>query len=174
MAKRNIVPAVVGAVLAVVIVAGVGVAVHRPLARVPENTLKFVVGVMLTSFGTFWGAEGSGVSWPGSDLALLGVIAFTALTSLGLVVGLWRLRGRHPSDPVLQATRRASARSPPSGRASSSATTGVLQWWWWSASPQLQRSCTSATSTRGGSSRRLFTVVLAGWLLRAAGWRRDR
>ena len=54
-----------------VVVAAVGVAVHAPLSRVPENTMKFAVGVMLTSFGIFWGAEGAGVSWPGNDAALL-------------------------------------------------------------------------------------------------------
>jgi uncharacterized membrane protein len=52
---------------------------------VPENTLKFVVGIMLTSFGIFWGAEGVGIHWPGSDVALLGVIAYIAITSLILV-----------------------------------------------------------------------------------------
>ena len=55
-----------------------GVIVHEPLSRVPENTLKFGVGVMLTSFGIFWSGEGAGVSWPGGDVALLGVIAFVA------------------------------------------------------------------------------------------------
>ena len=49
-----------------------GFAVHAPLARVPENTMKFAVGVMLTSFGIFWGAEGAGAHWPGGDAALLG------------------------------------------------------------------------------------------------------
>ena len=83
--------AVVGAVAAVVLVVLVGVKVRQPLARVPENTLKFAVGVMLTSFGTFWGAEGAGVHWPGSDAALLGVIALMAVTSLALVAWLRRL-----------------------------------------------------------------------------------
>jgi uncharacterized membrane protein len=58
------------------VVAGVGVVVHRPLARVPKNTLKFVVGAMLAAFGIFWTGEGLGVAWPGSDLA---IIAFAAL-----------------------------------------------------------------------------------------------
>ena len=73
------------AAAAVVVVVAVGIAVRGPLARVPENSLKFVVGVLLTSFGTFWSAEGAGVTWPGSDLAILGVAAFIALISLALV-----------------------------------------------------------------------------------------
>jgi uncharacterized membrane protein len=63
-----------------------------PLSRVPENTIKFVVGLLLTSFGCFWGAEGAGVDWPGDELSLLGVIAFFALISLVLVRGLRRKR----------------------------------------------------------------------------------
>ena len=70
-----------------------GIAVRAPLARVPENTLKFIVGIMLTSFGMFWGAEGAGAHWPGSDAALLGIIPAVALYSLGLVALLRRTRG---------------------------------------------------------------------------------
>jgi uncharacterized membrane protein len=81
-------PAALGAVAAVVIVGSVGVVLRTPLARVPENTMKFVVGIMLTSFGTFWGAEGAGVRWPGGDSALLGVVALMAVSSIGLVVVL--------------------------------------------------------------------------------------
>jgi uncharacterized membrane protein len=62
-----------------------------PLSRVPENTIKFVVGLLLTSFGCFWGGEGVGVDWPGDDLALLGVIAFFAALSVVVVRALrWR------------------------------------------------------------------------------------
>jgi uncharacterized membrane protein len=57
---------------------------------VPENTLAFAVGVMLTTFGIFWGAEGAGVNWPGGDAALLGVLAFVSLISLGFVTALRR------------------------------------------------------------------------------------
>lgn len=81
-------PAAAGAFGAVVIVGTVGVVARVPLARVPENTMKFVVGIMLTSFGTFWGAEGAGVRWPGGDSALLGVVALVALSSIGLVLVL--------------------------------------------------------------------------------------
>src|SRR3989441_2038787 len=78
-----LVPASIGALAACALVALVGLIVHRPLARVPENALKFTVGVMLSAFGLFWTGEGLGVSWPGADLAIL---AFAAL--LGLVAAL--------------------------------------------------------------------------------------
>jgi uncharacterized membrane protein len=71
-----LVPAGLGAMAACALVLLVGLAVHKPLSRVPENTLKFGVGVLLASFGVFWTGEGLGVDWPGADLA---VIAFAAL-----------------------------------------------------------------------------------------------
>jgi uncharacterized membrane protein len=82
--------AALAALAAVVTVSAVGVAVHAPLARVPENTLKFIVGVMLCSFGTFWGAEGAGAHWPGSDGALGVLIPATLLLALGAVAVLRR------------------------------------------------------------------------------------
>ena len=82
--------AAIGAAAALVVVLIAGIIVHAPLTRVPENTLKFGVGVMLTSFGIFWSAEGAGVSWPGADASLLGVLAFMALVSFGLVTYLRR------------------------------------------------------------------------------------
>jgi uncharacterized membrane protein len=84
--------AAVGAAAAIVLVAGVGVAVRAPLARVPENAMKFAVGLMLTTFGIFWGAEGAGADWPGSDAALPGVLAFVAALSVVLVRLLRRQR----------------------------------------------------------------------------------
>jgi uncharacterized membrane protein len=72
----------VAAAAAVVVVAGVGAAVRGPLTRVPENTLKFVVGIMLTGFGTFWAAEGAHASWPGDDAALLVLIPVIAALSV--------------------------------------------------------------------------------------------
>ena len=69
------------AVAALVVVAVLGLMVHRPLSQVPENSLKFVVGIMLTSFGLFWSAEGAGAHWPGNDLFILVLIAVTALVS---------------------------------------------------------------------------------------------
>jgi len=64
--------------------------VRAPLSRVPENTMKFVVGSLLTSFGTFWGAEGAGVLWPGGDLALAVLIPATLLISVLMVAALRR------------------------------------------------------------------------------------
>ncbi len=80
--------AAVAAACAVVLVAAVGVIIRSPLQRVPENTMKFVVGIMLTAFGTFWGAEGAGAHWPGSDAALLALIPGIALFALALVAVL--------------------------------------------------------------------------------------
>ncbi len=87
---RNVGLASIAALCAIVIVAAVGFAVKAPLARVPENTMKFIVGVMLTSFGMFWGAEGAGAGWPGSDAALLAIIPAVALFAIGLVALLRR------------------------------------------------------------------------------------
>ncbi len=83
--QGNVPLAAAAAGAALVIVAIVGLLVRAPLTRVPENTMKFVVGVMLTTFGIFWGAEGTGVDWPGGELALLAVLGFVALSSLLLV-----------------------------------------------------------------------------------------
>ncbi|MGW5360934.1 COG4280 domain-containing protein [Actinopolymorpha pittospori] len=96
--------AAVAAVAAILVVVVAGVAVRAPLARVPENTMKFVVGVMLTGFGAFWGAEGARADWPGGDAALLALIPAIALVSLALVALLRRQRrtdeaaatSRHP------------------------------------------------------------------------------
>lgn len=87
---RQIPLAAVAAVAAVVVVALVGIAVRAPLARVPENTMKFVVGIMLTTFGTFWGAEGAGVRWPGSDAALLVIGPAIAVFAVAIVAVLRR------------------------------------------------------------------------------------
>ncbi len=92
--------AAAGAGLALVIVATVGALVHRPLSRVPENSLKFTVGIMLSAFGVFWGGEGVGVSWPGSDLALLALVGFFALVSLLLVADLRRHTAVAPTAPT--------------------------------------------------------------------------
>ena len=69
-----------------------GVAARAPLARVPENTMKFAVGIMLTTFGVFWSAEGAGAHWPGGDAAILGVLAGVIAWSAFLVA---MLRRRH-------------------------------------------------------------------------------
>ncbi len=84
--------AALGAGVALVLVAVVGVAVRAPLARVPENTLKFAVGTMLTTFGIFWSVEGVGGKWPGDDASLPGILAFVLLISFGSVTLLRRRR----------------------------------------------------------------------------------
>ncbi len=84
--------AALGAAVAIVLVGAVGLAVRGPLSRVPENTLKYAVGLMLTSFGTFWAAEGAGVQWPASDVAILGLLVVYAVISFGLVSTLQRRR----------------------------------------------------------------------------------
>ena len=91
-AQGSIPLAALGAGAAIVLVAAVGAAVRAPLERVPENALKFAVGAMLTTFGIFWGAEGAGADWPGSDAALPGVLAFVLLLSFALVATLRRRR----------------------------------------------------------------------------------
>ncbi len=84
--------AAAAALAAFLIVVIVGVLVRAPLSRVPENTIKFTVGVLLTSFGIFWSGEGMGASWPGGDVALLGLVALVTLASFVLVRLLERER----------------------------------------------------------------------------------
>ena len=80
--------------VAIALVVAAGVAAHAPLSRVPENAMKFVVGAMLTSFGTFWGAEGAGADWPGGDAALLVIIPGVVVVALVLVLWLRRTPAR--------------------------------------------------------------------------------
>ena len=91
-------PAVLAALAALVVVAALGLAVHRPLARVPENSLKFGVGVLLSSFGAFWFGEGIGLKWPGEDWSVLGLIAGFAVTALACTA--WARQTSQPSSPV--------------------------------------------------------------------------
>jgi uncharacterized membrane protein len=84
--------AAAAAATAFVCVVITGVLVRAPLSRVPENALKFVVGIMLTTFGIFWGAEGTGVEWPGGEVALLGVLAFVTAVAFASVAILRRGR----------------------------------------------------------------------------------
>ena len=85
-----VVPASLGALAACALVLVIGLFVHRPLARVPENTLKFAVGVMLTAFGVFWVGEGLGVPWPGEDLAIPAIAVLFLLSALAAVRALRR------------------------------------------------------------------------------------
>ena len=89
--QHDIPLAALAAVAAVLTVSAAGVALKAPLSRVPENTMKFAVGVMLTGFGVFWGAEGAGAEWPGGDAALPLVIAYVLATATAAV---WILRRR--------------------------------------------------------------------------------
>jgi uncharacterized membrane protein len=93
-AAKSVGWAATGAAAALVLVLAVGAAVHAPLSRVPENTLKYLVGLMLSAFGTFWSAEGAGVSWPGADAAIIGLLVCYALGSLALV---WLLSQSSPA-----------------------------------------------------------------------------
>jgi uncharacterized membrane protein len=91
--SQGIATASVGAMLALVVVVFLGLAVRKPLTKVPENTLKFIVGLMLTTFGTFWGGEGLGIAWPGADLSLLALVLVYALASFFFVVWLKQKKG---------------------------------------------------------------------------------
>jgi Ca2+/H+ antiporter, TMEM165/GDT1 family len=93
-------PAAAGAGVALLGVILLGLALHRPLARVPENTLKLVVGVMLAAFGVFWVAEGAGLPWPGGDLALPAL----ALGFLGVALAMAALL-RRSATPTLRKRR---------------------------------------------------------------------
>ena len=77
-----------GALAACLVVAAIGASVHRPLARVPENALKFAVGVMLSAFGLFWTGESLGVAWLGGDAAILAFIAWFLVVAFGLIAFL--------------------------------------------------------------------------------------
>jgi uncharacterized membrane protein len=87
-----LVPAGIGAGAALLVVVALGIVLHRPLARIPENTLKFLVGVLLSAFGAFWVGEGAGVTWPGQDWSILGLIAAFLAVAL-CMVALCRSRG---------------------------------------------------------------------------------
>lgn len=86
--QKSIPLAILGAISAVIIVIIVGIAVHKPLSTIPENSLKFIVGIMLASFGIFWGSEGAGIIWPGNDISLIGIIALIVTTSLAQIYWL--------------------------------------------------------------------------------------
>ncbi len=98
----SLLAASVGAAAAGVLVIAAGILIRGPLTRVPENTLKFVVGIMLTAFGTFWAGEGLGVAWPFEDLFLLLIIGFYLLMSFGFVIWLksYGKESRQPATPA--------------------------------------------------------------------------
>jgi len=96
--------AALGAAAAGVLVIGVGALVQAPLKRIPENTLKFVVGIMLTTFGTFWSGESFGISWPFSDLFLLLLAALYLVASALLIIAI---KLRNPREARVRATSQA-------------------------------------------------------------------
>jgi uncharacterized membrane protein len=107
-AQGRIALAAAAAGTALVLVAAAGLALHRPLARVPENALKYSVGLLLTTYGTFWAGEGTGVDWPGGDLALLALLAFFGLVSFALVrLARERRRGRAAAGGMVPKEHRA-------------------------------------------------------------------
>ena len=115
--------AAVAAAAAVIVVAALGFAVRGPLSRIPENTLKFIVGILLTTFGIFWSAEGAGAQWPGSDLALLAVVVFVgALSAVSVLVVRARRRQR-----VLVAATPAATSAPEVAPASPHRPPGALR-----------------------------------------------
>jgi uncharacterized membrane protein len=92
--------AAAAAAVAVLLVVALGAAARAPLSRVPENSMKFAVGVMLTSFGMFWGAEGAGAQWPGGDAALLAIVPCVLAAALAMAAAAsagaqrtWRAAG---------------------------------------------------------------------------------
>lgn len=75
-------PAIAGALAALAVVMALGLALHRPMSNIPENALKFIVGLLLSAFGTFWTGEGLGVEWPGADWSILGLIVGFGLAAV--------------------------------------------------------------------------------------------
>jgi uncharacterized membrane protein len=90
--QGNVPLAALGAGIALLVVIVVGALVHKPLSRVPENAMKFAVGLMLTTFGVFWSAEDAGIAWPGTDFAIFGILGFLTLGAFGFIAVLRRVR----------------------------------------------------------------------------------
>jgi Ca2+/H+ antiporter, TMEM165/GDT1 family len=83
--RRTLLPASLGALVALLVVVALGAALHRPIARIPENPLKFIVGVLTCAFGIFWIGEGVGAHWPGDDWAIPALAAGIFLVALVFV-----------------------------------------------------------------------------------------
>jgi uncharacterized membrane protein len=98
-----LIPASLGALAALIAVVALGMAVHRPLSQIPENTLKFGVGVLLSAFGTFWVGEGLKFAWPGEDWSILGLISSFLIAGL-LGVRLCRRDAHTPADAAYRET----------------------------------------------------------------------
>jgi Ca2+/H+ antiporter, TMEM165/GDT1 family len=97
-------PASLGALAALLLVIALGLVLHRPLASIPENSLKFVVGILLAAFGTFWVGEGLGISWPGADWAILGLAIGFLLVAV-LTTSLSRQKVRQAGTLVTRLER---------------------------------------------------------------------
>lgn len=106
-----LVPAAWGAGMALLLVVVLGLVLHRPLARIPENMLKFAVGVMLTAFGTYWTGEGLGLAWPEGDVSILTLVVL----ALGLAAILVRVCARARPLPRPRAVAPAASASRPQG-----------------------------------------------------------
>ncbi len=87
-------PAAIGAAAACVLVLAGGLILRAPMSRIPENTLKFVVGGLLTGFGVFWCCEGLGAPWPGGELAVVGLVAFYLAAGVGMAALVRRRQAR--------------------------------------------------------------------------------
>ena len=107
--QHNVGLATIAAAAAVVLVTALAFAIRAPLSRVPENAMKLVVGILLTSFGLFWGAEGAGASWPGGDAALLVVVPAVAVFAVGLGLLLRSGRARRQAAAAPEASRAEAA-----------------------------------------------------------------
>ncbi|MEO8900760.1 MAG: hypothetical protein ABI488_03885 [Polyangiaceae bacterium] len=103
-AQHSIPLAGLGAALALAVVGLVGALVHAPLSRVPENSMKFAVGLLLSSFGIFWSVEGTGARWPAEDLSILGILAVLTVAALALVSLLRHARARRAQVEMRKGT----------------------------------------------------------------------
>ncbi|MEI7419660.1 MAG: hypothetical protein WCK24_02235 [Actinomycetes bacterium] len=111
--KHSIATATLAAACALVVVAGSAIVIRKPLARVPENTLKFIVGIMAATFGIFWSTEGMGFTWPYADLMLLFIGAWVAALSYVCVLWLKRLRKINTEASLRKSKSNAASKSKP-------------------------------------------------------------
>ncbi len=153
--QHNVPLAALAAGIAVVIVAILGFVVRGPLSRVPENTMKFVVGVLLAAFGIFWGAEGAGAVWPGSDLALLVIAPSVAAFCLLLALGMRSYRLSHaPAVKLAGPDTYPDAGDAPSAGPSVGSATGSV------AVGVATMAATEAPAVTGSSTAAAPTVIL--------------
>lgn len=188
---RQIPLAALAALAAILAVVSLAAAVRAPLAKVPENTIKFVVGVLLSSFGTFWAAEGAGAHWPAGDASLLWLIPVVLVLALVLTRALRSRRAApgpapapEPTPPAPAPLQPGASRSGVPGTARRAAVSFGLFWWdfvvgddWSIAAAVLVGVGAVAGLASAGTVAWwvlpvLWTAALAGSLARAAGLRR--